>query len=168
MANPDADLCPTWICRTGATIHVAKNRGWFSSYTPFDSHAKSGYLEPMKVIGVGTVEIPVKISDHRHGNLRLKYVLHAPNAFCNIVAGHIFSNNEPKWCDEPEPLRNWKGRVVALVMKIPGGKGLQGLRLRSLPLGPVMGRSPFEVEGDREVVVHAEWADGECEFGVCR
>jgi hypothetical protein len=64
---------------------VAKDRGWFTEYTPFQSQ-----INGMEVKGVGTVVIPTRCSlthsgPSAHATLRLTDVLHVPSVLCNIL-----------------------------------------------------------------------------------
>ena len=40
-----------WIFGSGSNVHVANQRGWFSSYTSFESACDSGFGATMKVVG---------------------------------------------------------------------------------------------------------------------
>ncbi|PVH94334.1 hypothetical protein DM02DRAFT_693378 [Periconia macrospinosa] len=94
-AYSDIPLCPTWACLTNSNVHVAKDRGWFKTYTPFTSQinttplfASSTYLP---VNGIGTVEIPTRRSPNRsgeasHGSILLHGVLHVPDSICNFIS----------------------------------------------------------------------------------
>lgn len=79
---------------------IAKDREWFTDYTPFKTHLGDIYgmmKTPLQVMGIGTVELPTKRSPNRtgkdgHGTLRLTNVLHAPNGMCNIIGSPIFKD----------------------------------------------------------------------------
>jgi hypothetical protein len=76
---------------------VAKDRGWFKTYTPFISTLKHSLLTSpgyLPVLGVGSVEIPTKRSPNRssvssYGSLHLKHVLHVPGFICNVIGASI-------------------------------------------------------------------------------
>ena len=83
-------LTPDWVMATGSNAHAARDRGWFSHYTPFTTYAQSVMGREIRAVGVGDVDIPVKVYPKRsgpraHGVLRLRNVLHIPSAICNIV-----------------------------------------------------------------------------------
>ncbi|KAF1836335.1 hypothetical protein BDW02DRAFT_521172 [Decorospora gaudefroyi] len=87
-------LCPDWVFLNNANVHVAKDRGWFKTYTPFTSTVDlSPFVGPstyIPVLGIGTVEIPTKRSPNNsgassHGSLLLHEVLHVPDSLCNII-----------------------------------------------------------------------------------
>jgi len=86
-------MSPDWLFSNNSNVHVAKDRGWFTQYTPFVSAARNGYQtpgHPLRVEGIGIVEIPVKRSPElsgpeAEGILVLHDVLHIPSFICNIV-----------------------------------------------------------------------------------
>ncbi|KAJ4414114.1 hypothetical protein N0V85_003286 [Neurospora sp. IMI 360204] len=83
-------LCPDWVWSTMSNVSVAKDREWFTTYTPFDSTVCiSG--QNLAVRGIGTVNLNVKRHPTRAGRqnqgiLPLRTVLHVPDATCNILA----------------------------------------------------------------------------------
>ncbi|KAK3391643.1 hypothetical protein B0T20DRAFT_424376 [Sordaria brevicollis] len=83
-------LCPDWVWSTMSNVSVAKDREWFTTYTPFDSTVCiSG--QNLAVRGIGTVNLNVKRHPARAGRqnqgiLPLRTVLHVPDATCNILA----------------------------------------------------------------------------------
>jgi hypothetical protein len=68
---------------------VAKDLSWFANdYIRFPSCLESPCCiggKPEKVIGVGTVNLGVKLDPKSQGILRLKNVLQIPTMPCNIV-----------------------------------------------------------------------------------
>ncbi|KAL0467839.1 hypothetical protein QR685DRAFT_573970 [Neurospora intermedia] len=83
-------LCPDWVWSTMSNVSVAKDREWFTTYTPFNSTVCiSG--QNLAVRGIGTVNLNVKRHPARTGRrnqsiLPLRTVLHVPDATCNILA----------------------------------------------------------------------------------
>lgn len=83
-------LCPDWVWSTMSNVSVAKDREWFTTYTPFDSTVCiSG--QNLAVRGIGTVNLnvkrhPVRAGRQNQGILPLRTVLHVPDATCNILA----------------------------------------------------------------------------------
>src|SRR5436190_19967120 len=70
---------------------VAKDRAWFTDYTPFESEVGNFYIAgTVPVKGIGTVELQTKRSPNHSGkdsysSLCLTNVLHAPSILCNII-----------------------------------------------------------------------------------
>ncbi|CAO2653304.1 Nn.00g027150.m01.CDS01 [Neocucurbitaria sp. VM-36] len=92
-------LCPDWVVIQNINVHVAKDRGWFTSYTPFQSTLGPLYSdESWPVVGVGTVMLstPPAPGSPISNVLRLENVLHVPSFFCNaigcpLVMGHEYN-----------------------------------------------------------------------------
>lgn len=83
-------------------ISVAKDRGWFKTYTPFastiDISPFTSSPKQLLVLGIGTVEIPTKRSPNlsgvsSHGSLHLNEVLHVPDFLCNVIGSPINSSD---------------------------------------------------------------------------
>ena len=80
-----------WILATVADVHVANHRDWFSTFTPFETsfnHLLMGG-NPVKVLGVGEVVLPVKSQSYGSGSstqstIKLRQVLYAPRSPVNI------------------------------------------------------------------------------------
>lgn len=81
---------------------VAKDQGWFTEYTPFETHLGDSYGmmgSPLQVIGIGTVELSTEAPpDSSPGSsspstLRLAIVLHAPSILCNIIGRPIMDDH---------------------------------------------------------------------------
>ncbi|KAJ5364030.1 uncharacterized protein N7496_009743 [Penicillium cataractarum] len=128
--------CPAWVWSNLSNVHVAKDRSWFGNdYTPFESFLEDGLI---KVIGVGTVDLPVKLGPDSHSILRLENVLHVPNMFCNIVGDltrHGYGMLVNKFVDE------WTNQTVA---HLTVDHDLWVVVLSEFPHGPRVGPSPFE------------------------
>ncbi|KAK3320263.1 hypothetical protein B0T19DRAFT_284883 [Cercophora scortea] len=83
-------LCPDWIWSSSSNICIAKDREWFSEYTPFRSTVVDWTGTKHAVVGIGNVNLPVKRYPNRtgraaHGILPLVTVLHIPSFVCNIL-----------------------------------------------------------------------------------
>ncbi|PLN85924.1 hypothetical protein BDW42DRAFT_120687 [Aspergillus taichungensis] len=164
--NEEAPLpCPSWIFST----IVAKDRCWFNDdYIPFGSYIEESTSGKIKSIGFGSVDIPTKTAPTRrgpssHGILHLENVLHVPGAFCNIIGeplvgsymvGMEFSKNRAGSISS-----NPDGRAIAYFKPLTPSTPLPELRLSGPPIGPVVGRSPFEPSDTPRV--HARWPDSE-------
>lgn len=80
-----------WIISNNSNVHVANNRDWFTSFTPFETYSGQSYTDSrLEVAGIGTVQLNVKLYKRnraRQANSRiitLHDVLYAPSAVCNI------------------------------------------------------------------------------------
>lgn len=89
--NPhwDSRPCTTWLWSKECSIHVAKDRVWFGDdYTAFESFVTDRSGDKIRVVGVGSVSLPVKRSPNwrkAQAILVLENVLHMPDVPCNIV-----------------------------------------------------------------------------------
>jgi hypothetical protein len=79
-----------WIMSTGSNAHCAHHRDWFTSYTPFESHAHGTMGGTLDVEGVGDVELRVKKPQRNakpsYSIIQLKGVLYCPSAICNQIS----------------------------------------------------------------------------------
>lgn len=72
---------------TKFAISVCKDIAWFKEYIPFKSVVRAKNVAKLfRVLGVGTVELPVQREPNSHGILHLKDVLHIPEGYCNLVS----------------------------------------------------------------------------------
>ncbi|KAK3291703.1 uncharacterized protein B0H64DRAFT_445735 [Chaetomium fimeti] len=169
MATPSAtpELCPDWVLASGSNVHVARDRAWFSTYTPFPTSTTSYIVSnPMGALGVGDVRLPVKLFPKRsgpsaHGTLHLRNVLHAPNYICNvigspdtgdysqIVLGGLGDNGK----DAAITAEN--GRRLGYFVK--GRRWV--LLLSGPPVGPVVG--PSKLDPDGYYMINAQWPASE-------
>lgn len=151
-----------------AISSVAKDRSWFGDdYVPFGSFA-TGLIEgsEMKVVGIGSVTLPVKTSPGKighksHGTLVLKNVLHIPSSICNIIGNHISDdynlNTQPSTaCMGTITDRN--GKAMAYFKPAHQSRRFE-LRLSGPPIGPQLGPSPFDPSG--HYFIHALWPESE-------
>ncbi|KAK9327891.1 hypothetical protein V1520DRAFT_347548 [Lipomyces starkeyi] len=78
-ANASQSRCWDWMIVSG-DCHYARDRSCFKVYRPV-----SGTAGGARVVGIGTVELPVKSSPTGSGThvLVLENVLHIPDAICN-------------------------------------------------------------------------------------
>ncbi|RYP24335.1 hypothetical protein DL765_000599 [Monosporascus sp. GIB2] len=141
---------------------ACKDLGWFTDYIPFDSQAGS-----LKVLGVGTVELPVQREPGRtsgpdaHGILRLTNVLHIPDAICNIIGwpfirDHGCSLAMGKYRQSQGFLADAQGRKLAFFEK---DRPLLIVKLSDPPVGPVVG--PRTIQPDGGYMIHCFWPDSE-------
>jgi hypothetical protein len=88
-----------WVVSNNSNVHVANNRDWFTSYTPFETHFGHMYTSDCRVnvVGIGTVELNAKLHNQKRGGqvnsrvITLHDVLYAPSAICNIIGRPILS-----------------------------------------------------------------------------
>ncbi|KAH7113672.1 hypothetical protein B0J13DRAFT_515379 [Dactylonectria estremocensis] len=161
--------CPSWIWSNNSNVHAAKDRSWFGAdYTPLDStvgHLMGGIQTP--VVGIGTVELPVKRSPRAtgprsHGILRLRNVLHVPTSICNVIGSPILDeydiNTGSSMQNTQGTIMDKQGRTVAY--SDPHGKFFQ-VRLSGPPVGPRVGPTPFDPSA--MYWINVRWADSERE-----
>ncbi|KAF4984518.1 hypothetical protein FZEAL_314 [Fusarium zealandicum] len=161
--------CPSWIWSNNSNVHVAKDRSWFGDdYTPLKSTVGSLMVDiHTPVIGIGTVELPVKRSPRAtgprsHGILRLRNVLHIPTSICNIIGSPIedeyYIITCPSTQDIMGTIRDKQDRVAAYFK--PGDKFFE-VRLSGPPVGPRVGPTPFDPS--RMYMINVRWPDSERE-----
>ncbi|KAF1730989.1 hypothetical protein CRV24_009061 [Beauveria bassiana] len=167
--------CPAWVFSPESNAHRAKDRSWFGDdYQTISSalslQRRSSDSLQLEVIGIGTVELPVKRRpDARgaqsHGVLRLRNVLHVPSGLCNVVGGKALLAADylvrrgPGGGGIREISDKNDGAVVAYLHQPNarlGGRHLQ-VRLSGPPIGPRLGPSPF-VKGE-SYSFSARWHD---------
>ncbi|KAG7289124.1 hypothetical protein NEMBOFW57_005487 [Staphylotrichum longicolle] len=158
--------CPDWVLSSNSDVHVARDRSWFTTYTPFQTYITSHSGDSVDAIGVGDVVLPVKLFPHlhgkrAHGTLRLRNVLHVPSALCNIVGGPVTDD----YAGMQLGGLGDSGRD-AVIMDIDGRRLAYFTRARfwvvklsGPPVGPVVGRSSWV--GDCAYMVHAFWTQTE-------
>ncbi|KAI1497526.1 hypothetical protein F5X99DRAFT_413012 [Biscogniauxia marginata] len=56
------NLCPDWIFSNNSDAYVCKNREWFGECHPFRSAATAPFGTQLEILGIGTVDLPVKRS----------------------------------------------------------------------------------------------------------
>jgi hypothetical protein len=149
-------------------ISVAKDRSWFShDYVPIDSFATTREGGKIKVIGIGTVRLPVKISPTQtgsssHGILPLKRVLHAPNIFCNLIGNPIDDCYRISCSSDSHAagyITDTSGKPAAYFQPFSPLVPLFEVRLSGLPIGPQVGPTPFKPSG--LYMLHVIWPSEE-------
>ncbi|KAM6508473.1 hypothetical protein FALCPG4_018320 [Fusarium falciforme] len=161
--------CPSWIWSNNSNVHAAKDRSWFGAdYIPLNSmvgHLMGGIQTP--VVGIGTVELPVKRSPRAtgprsHGILRLRDVLHVPTGICNVIGSPILDEYD---IHTGSSMQNTKGTIIdkqgrTVAYFEPRGKFFQ-VRLSGPPVGPRVGTTPFDPSA--MYWINVRWADSERE-----
>jgi hypothetical protein len=151
-----------WIFSNTSNVHVANDRAWFTTYTPFRTKVAtmSGAEPSAEVHGIGTVVLPTRThrqgkSHKPSGELTLHHVLHAPGNIVNIFAA----------CKEPDISINinFGGDVVSPITK-PGSTKVIGLLVRSRLFKLwLKGQSQNQSSLDPEELhyIHASWPQSE-------
>ncbi|KLU93062.1 hypothetical protein MAPG_12003 [Magnaporthiopsis poae ATCC 64411] len=169
MATPSetSGLCPDWVLSTSSNVHVARDRAWFSTYTPFPTFTTS-YVATSgpEALGIGDVHLPVKLFPKRsgpgaHGTLHLRDVLHVPTSVCNIIgspgtgdySGITFAGLGDDGKDGAITAQN--GRRLGYFV----GRRLMVLKLSGPPIGPAVG--PSALETGTHYMIGATWPDSE-------
>ncbi|KAF1913067.1 hypothetical protein BDU57DRAFT_457153, partial [Ampelomyces quisqualis] len=167
--NPSSPLCRDWVFLNNANVHVAKDRGWFKTYTPFTSMINaSPFMDPpqhLPVLGIGTVEIPTKRSPNTsgvssHGTLLLHEVLHVPDILCNIIGQPLMFTNAYYYTiygtKSRGTIKDKKGKNVAYFdPKSP----LFAIKLRRPANGPSLG--PHTLKRNRVYMLGCRWDESE-------
>ncbi|KAK2760928.1 hypothetical protein FQN54_002170 [Arachnomyces sp. PD_36] len=134
--------CPDWVFLNNSNVHVAKDREWFTDYTPFESYLGERD-DNIPVLGIGTVDLPVERSpdpseQDPQSTLRLTNVLHAPSFLCNVLGGPILKHyaamlgsGNPRI--SKGNIKDSQGQPVAY---FEPGRPLFIVKLRGAPVGP--------------------------------
>jgi hypothetical protein len=149
-----------WVVSTGSNVHVANDRAWFTSFTPFETYLGT-YLSSksrIEVAGIGTVELNVKLRTQKRGHqtntriITLRDVLYAPHTICNIfgLPEHSDYNVELDFSQKCGSLIDIDGNRAGLV---------QFLKLPRLRLHAQRGTS--SLEDGVAYMINAQWSDTE-------
>ncbi|OQE22134.1 hypothetical protein PENFLA_c013G04949 [Penicillium flavigenum] len=144
--------CPSWVFSDKSDTHVAKDR-W-------------GRAE---VIGMGTVDLATmsprtQTDPGSPSTLRLKNVLHAPAALCNIIGKPVTEDYTVirGTTDSDHPgfiVKNTNGNIVAYFKPKDQGPDLYQVQLGEPPLGHEFGISPLCPNGN--YLIHAFFSQRE-------
>lgn len=140
MTHTGSDYQVDWLWISKADAHVANHRDWFTTFKPIKSYIGDTYRGENEVLGIGDVELSVKVRENRTGPkskriLLLKDVLYVPKMICNILGGPILDEydvniDSDKKCGE---LRHKATGAAAGIFDGPGlSMDLQRLRLVGL------------------------------------
>lgn len=148
---------------------VAKDRGWFTEYTPFETELGDVYgmmKQPIRVLGIGTVELftepppgSVRQGQDLPPPLRLTTVLHAPSATCNIIGVPIMDDYElvPNFREKEKGfIADQGGRKIAY---FDPSRPLMQVKLRD---PPPPGHNVLK-HGGGGYFINAKWSDSERE-----
>ncbi|KAF7672522.1 hypothetical protein GT037_009553 [Alternaria burnsii] len=168
--DTDSRLCPTWVFLSNANVHIAKDRGWFKTYTPFTSKVDpSLFFNPgnhIPVLGTGTVEIPIKRSPNSsgvssHASLLLHEVLHVPDFLCNVIGQPLWLTDRynPIIKSSTKSKGNIKDSEGKSVAYFHPGSPLLAIKVRSPLDWPKLG--PHALKKDRLYMLACQWAVSE-------
>lgn len=128
-----AGLCPDWIISNNSNVNTAVDRGWFTSYTPYQTHLVDDVFggPPTAVHGIGSVEIRVlkhKVNkgQRSHRTIILHDVLHVPTYPCNVLGMPFLL--------ESDAIMNFREAVL---------RGEDGSIISSLVFGPIKSTVPI-------------------------
>ena len=158
-------MSPDWVFSPDSNASVARDLGWFISYTPFTSHLDSFIVDAeMPVVGIGSVRIPVDLGGLFTFNaIVIDDVLHAPAAICNALGQGDFMDRYEIFSSSREGgehrIRDQTGGTVATFDKT---KSKFCLKLSKPPRGPVT-TPPRFVDLDAEFHINAQWPCSERE-----
>ncbi|TLD39694.1 hypothetical protein E2P81_ATG00681 [Venturia nashicola] len=95
IASPESPLYPDWSWSYNSNVHIAKDRAWFTEFTPFSSFIEDVYTDDQQpVMGIGTVALHTHCTPEScpgqngikcNATLTLKHVLYVPSARCNVI-----------------------------------------------------------------------------------
>jgi len=113
----DAD---SWLVDSGANMHIANNKKWFSNLTRFEIKIETVEKSTaIHVVGGGTCRIPVIGQNGVVNTLELSEVAYAPSAACNLLSMSLLAKRG----------------------KMRGSWGEEGITIQS-PDGEMVGRAP--------------------------
>ncbi|KAI4727387.1 hypothetical protein E4T49_04881 [Aureobasidium sp. EXF-10728] len=151
-----------WIISNTSNVHVANDRAWFTSYTPFSTKysVMPGAKPSADVEGIGTVVLPTRTYLKRKAHkpsceITLHNVLHAPLNTANMFATRMQPDlNISFFSKAVEPVvRRKDNKVVGLV--VPSSSRLCKLWLK----GQSQNQSSLDPDG--LYYIHASWPDQE-------
>lgn len=160
-------VSPDWLFSNTSNVSVAKEQGWFTSYTPFKTHLTSIYGgTPMNVLGIGSVEIAVKLrcprNGSRHRSIHAHQVLHSPDAVCNILSWDdiLKKGYRLSWGGNGS-VKDAQGHSVVFFDET---KILMFLKISGPPVGPATYPSLFLKQGrdpNKVWAISVTWPDAE-------
>ncbi|TAQ88588.1 hypothetical protein B7494_g3097 [Chlorociboria aeruginascens] len=149
-----------WIISNSSNVHVANDRDWFTSFTPFETYCGSMYSNSrLRVTGIGTVQLNAKLYKQKRGRqtnsriITLHNVLYAPSSVCNIFGGLSSSDYE---------LQLDFSQNFGMVIDEDGNRAglIEWGRLPRLRLHGQCGWS--SLDPSKYYVINAHWPDTEC------
>ena len=154
--------CYDWIFSSATNMHVAIDKTWFKTFTPFDSYVLTvAGQRPVSIRGIGSVDLKIRCKPNSHQSriITLEDVLYVPGWICNILSDlyfgptveHIF---EHRWTQTGVCFTKNNGQRAKAWGYTEPFCGLDRLVLSRKPRG----RSPMLEDKDREVwSVNLNW-----------
>lgn len=145
-------------------VSTCKDNAWFKEYLSFESFVDATFVpKQFKVLGVGTVELPVQRGPDSDGILRLKDVLHIPNGYCNLVALPVANADGITLASSPDSEGNSKRRLVGpgnqTLAIIDRDRSAGFIKLSDPPVGPVVG--PRDIKPHEYYDFDIKWSESE-------
>lgn len=140
---------------SATNVHVAIDKYWFKSFTPFDTYVLTiAGQQPVSIRGIGSVDLKVRCKPNGHQSriIHLENVLYVPSWTCNIFSD-VYFDPSPEYDFE----HKWTQHGICFTKRTNGKIkpwgytetfcGLDRLVLSRKPHG----RSPMLEDKDREV-----------------
>ena len=170
-----AALCPDWILSNNSNVNTAVDRGWFTTYTPYNTYTIDDVFggNPTAVYGIGTVTIQVlkhKVNKGKRSQrtITLHDVLHTPTSICNIVGRPFLVENEGIMSFDDGVLRKQDGSIIALFEPRPirsphiaGALAGSGLLCLKLLKTPSINFARSKLEPNIAYMIRATWPEAE-------
>lgn len=170
-----AALCPDWILSNNSNVNTAVDRGWFTTYTPYNTYTIDDVFggNPTPVYGIGTVTIQVlkhKVNKGKRSQrtITLHDVLHTPTSICNTVGRPFLVENEGIMSFADGVLRSPDGSIIAFFEPRPirsthiaGALAGSGLLCLKLLHAPSIRFAASKLEPSFAYMIRATWPDAE-------
>ncbi|KAK5071550.1 hypothetical protein LTR64_004672 [Lithohypha guttulata] len=91
--RPRKPPCCDWIFSSASNIHVAVDKYWFKTFTPFDTYVLTvAGQKQISVRGIGSVDLKIRCKPNNHQSrvITLDNVLYVPGWVCNIFSDSYF------------------------------------------------------------------------------
>ncbi|KAG9757716.1 hypothetical protein KCU73_g4264, partial [Aureobasidium melanogenum] len=159
MPPQEAAYNVDWVVSNSSNVHVATDRAWFTSYTPYRTKVRPmpGAEPSVEIYGIGTVVLPTRTyregKAHKpSGELILRHVLHAPHSHANIFAMSREPDlNIPLSPDVESITRGGSSKVIGLIVPLKAWK----LWLKGQP------QKQSVLDSDAMYYIHATWPEEE-------
>ena len=120
-----------WVFSKASNVSVAQDKEWFIDYQPFTSALDRAKGGSARVLGIGTVSLPLRKYAYKRGtrNLVLHNVLYARELACNIV----YSKDMLKDCEidsDQEATGTFKEKSTGVIVGFLDCPVLPRLRLK--------------------------------------
>ncbi|KAK4635405.1 hypothetical protein CLAFUW4_00001 [Fulvia fulva] len=119
-----------WIWSFDSNVHVANNREWFTTFTPFESKISSTHNDLTHLVeGVGDVELEVRkivgdtkrATGPKNSKIVLRDVLLVPSFVCNVMGNPVREDYDVSIGAERWLCDNKTGKGLGMLDKNPLG-----------------------------------------------